>query len=121
MAYVDLRLIVVVSRPSTYTFYYKVPCGRVEDIQPGPQKEDNKKPVARMLQALPDLSKVELGHHQGKDYYAEDEERVLVLLFHYSASFGAVSFCADSFGAGFCACFFGMVKRTFSLSSFFSL
>ena len=119
-AYVYLRLVDVAGRPPTDTFYYKVPGRSVEDIQADPQKDNSKKPVARMLQALPDLSEVEPRYHQGENNRAKDEECILVFLFHLLVSF-VVVFCGAPFGAFCDGRFLGIENLTFSLSSLFSL
>ena len=83
-----------------------VPGGGIEDVEHGPEGEHSEKPVAGMAQPAPHLCEVELGEHHDEYDDAKDEECVLVFLFHSSFCFSVLAL--------------GMVKRTFSLSSFFS-
>ena len=44
--------------------------------------DDGEEPVSGMLQSCPDFLEVELGHHDDQHQETEDEEAVLVFLFH---------------------------------------
>ena len=59
-----------------------IPRGRIEDIKESPKGDDGEEPVSGMLQSCPDFLEVELGHHDDQHQETEDEEAVLVFLFH---------------------------------------
>ena len=60
----------------------QIPRRSVEHIEKHPQCYDGEKPVARMFQSRPYLSKVKLGDHNDQHDESKNEEAVLVFLFH---------------------------------------